>query len=165
MRDSLNDSDQIPKIKLRVTRKVREVVMGECFSIVSFGFISFSLFRIKHNCTKDFCEVSASLASNAAFPNTCFSCCFSKCWAAHQCHKYEALGWICWDTGSVGISTGAGILGAICRKGNVCLYVPEGLTKAMCNYREYITSIAKEGRATETSSNGVACLSASSINS
>lgn len=65
----------------------------------------------------------------------------------------------------MGICTGAGILGTICRQGNVCLDVPEGFTKAMCNYREYITSIAKEGKGAETSSNGVACLSASSINS
>lgn len=79
MRDSLNDSDQIPQIKLRVTRKVREAITGECFSIVTFGFISFSVFRIKHTCSKDFCEVSVSLASNAAFLNTCFSFCFSKC--------------------------------------------------------------------------------------
>ena len=65
----------------------------------------------------------------------------------------------------MGICTGAGILGAICRKGSVCLDVPEGVTTAMYNYSEYVTSIAKEGRATETSSNGVACLSTSSINS
>lgn len=69
VRGSLNNSDQTPKIKLRVTRKFREAVMEECFSIFTFGFISFTLFRVKHNCIKDFWKVSLSLASNAAFLN------------------------------------------------------------------------------------------------
>jgi len=40
VRDILNDSDQTPKIKLRVKRKFRAVVIEECFSIFTFGFIS-----------------------------------------------------------------------------------------------------------------------------
>lgn len=85
--------------------------MEDCFTFFIFVFLSFALFRVKHNGINDFCKVSVSLALNDVFSESHGS---AAVFPSGELHT-SVRSMVFWDESvktevSVGISTGAGIL-------------------------------------------------------
>lgn len=133
--------------------------MKDCLHFSTIVFLSFTTFKVKHNGSNAFCKVSGLLALNAVSE----SCASAAAFLSGELHT-RVRGAMLWDESvetklSVGISTGAGILGWLLNHRCHVLEIKQtailwemyqrNLSRQCVTCVEYIT---KESVGTETSS-------------